>query len=268
MTLRPKPVQQPIDVWLGGQAPSELRRVGRLGDGWLPSFCTRRRRRATAGRSSRDRRRARPRDRPRAPRRAGRLQPHRGARRGRGAVATRRPDLDPADVVPVGLDALRGGSRRYRGGPRSSSSCRSTSRPTGTTSSSHRRRPPAPPDLTQPLLTSPAFSTQEHPHQGEIASRSGRQAPPPFSTHGRPHKGGYCVENEGVRRHHRSRRTGVPTRAAIASRTRGLAAKFDAAASAGRLSRRERKDGPNRLEARASPAGQHCARTGGSGATF
>jgi alkanesulfonate monooxygenase SsuD/methylene tetrahydromethanopterin reductase-like flavin-dependent oxidoreductase (luciferase family) len=29
-----------MDVWLGGIAPSELRRVGRLGDGWLPSFCT------------------------------------------------------------------------------------------------------------------------------------------------------------------------------------------------------------------------------------
>lgn len=39
VTVRPKPVQQPLDVWLGGQAPSELRRVGRLGDGWLPSFC-------------------------------------------------------------------------------------------------------------------------------------------------------------------------------------------------------------------------------------
>ena len=34
----PKPLQQPPDVWLGGLAPSELRRVGRLGDGWLPSF--------------------------------------------------------------------------------------------------------------------------------------------------------------------------------------------------------------------------------------
>jgi probable F420-dependent oxidoreductase len=38
--VRPKPVQEPPDVWLGGRAPSELRRVGRLGDGWLPSFCT------------------------------------------------------------------------------------------------------------------------------------------------------------------------------------------------------------------------------------
>lgn len=36
----PKPIQQPIDVWLGGIAPSELRRVGRLADGWLPSFVT------------------------------------------------------------------------------------------------------------------------------------------------------------------------------------------------------------------------------------
>ena len=40
VTLRPRPVQQPIELWLGGQAPSELRRVGRLADGWLPSFCT------------------------------------------------------------------------------------------------------------------------------------------------------------------------------------------------------------------------------------
>jgi len=34
----PKPKQSPPDVWLGGIAPSELRRVGRLADGWLPSF--------------------------------------------------------------------------------------------------------------------------------------------------------------------------------------------------------------------------------------
>ncbi|MET0627824.1 MAG: LLM class flavin-dependent oxidoreductase [Acidimicrobiia bacterium] len=30
----------PLDVWLGGRAPVELRRVGRMADGWLPSFCT------------------------------------------------------------------------------------------------------------------------------------------------------------------------------------------------------------------------------------
>ena len=35
-----RPVQQPLDVWLGGRGPRELRRVGELADGWLPSFCT------------------------------------------------------------------------------------------------------------------------------------------------------------------------------------------------------------------------------------
>jgi len=36
----PRPVQPQLEVWLGGAAPSELRRVGRVGDGWLPSFCS------------------------------------------------------------------------------------------------------------------------------------------------------------------------------------------------------------------------------------
>jgi probable F420-dependent oxidoreductase len=39
MTVLPKPAK-PLDVWLGGKAPSELRRVGRLADGWLASFST------------------------------------------------------------------------------------------------------------------------------------------------------------------------------------------------------------------------------------
>jgi probable F420-dependent oxidoreductase len=38
--VRPLPKQDPLEIWLGGIAPSELRRCGRLGDGWLPSFCT------------------------------------------------------------------------------------------------------------------------------------------------------------------------------------------------------------------------------------
>jgi probable F420-dependent oxidoreductase len=38
LTVRPQPDN--LDVWLGGIAPSELRRVGRLADGWLPSFVT------------------------------------------------------------------------------------------------------------------------------------------------------------------------------------------------------------------------------------
>ena len=31
---------KPLDIWLGGSAPGALRRVGRLGDGWLASFIT------------------------------------------------------------------------------------------------------------------------------------------------------------------------------------------------------------------------------------
>lgn len=40
VTLAVKPYQDEFEVWLGGAAPSELKRVGRLSDGWLPSFCT------------------------------------------------------------------------------------------------------------------------------------------------------------------------------------------------------------------------------------
>ncbi len=38
--VRVLPAPRRMDVWLGGIAPSELRRVGRLADGWLPSFVT------------------------------------------------------------------------------------------------------------------------------------------------------------------------------------------------------------------------------------
>ncbi len=107
ITLRPKPVQQPIEVWLGGQAPSELRRAGRVGDGWLPSLCTVddvaagwELVTATAAEHGRviD------------PEHLGVLVAYSrtavpdGAR----ALLARRPELDPADVIPVGLDALRG----------------------------------------------------------------------------------------------------------------------------------------------------------------
>ena len=38
--LTPLPVQQPLEVWLGGTAAAALERCGRLSDGWLPSLCT------------------------------------------------------------------------------------------------------------------------------------------------------------------------------------------------------------------------------------
>ena len=40
VTLSPVPVQQPLEVWLGGTAPPALERCGRLSDGWLPSLLT------------------------------------------------------------------------------------------------------------------------------------------------------------------------------------------------------------------------------------
>jgi alkanesulfonate monooxygenase SsuD/methylene tetrahydromethanopterin reductase-like flavin-dependent oxidoreductase (luciferase family) len=34
--IKPLPIQRPIPVWFGGSAEEVLRRVGHLGDGWLP----------------------------------------------------------------------------------------------------------------------------------------------------------------------------------------------------------------------------------------
>jgi probable F420-dependent oxidoreductase len=40
LTLDSRPRQEPLEVWIGGQAPTALERVGRLGDGWLPGGIT------------------------------------------------------------------------------------------------------------------------------------------------------------------------------------------------------------------------------------
>lgn len=107
VAVRPTPLQDPLEVWLGGIAPSELRRVGRLGDGWLPSFVTPEE--AAAARTAVEA----------AATTAGRtIDPeHWGAlvlyardglpERFRAALATRRPGLDPATVVPDTLDGVR-----------------------------------------------------------------------------------------------------------------------------------------------------------------
>jgi probable F420-dependent oxidoreductase len=36
--INPRPVQQPVPLWMGGMADPVKRRVGRLADGWLPQF--------------------------------------------------------------------------------------------------------------------------------------------------------------------------------------------------------------------------------------
>jgi probable F420-dependent oxidoreductase len=39
VAVAPRP-DRPLDIWLSGSAPAALRRIGRLGDGWLGSFLT------------------------------------------------------------------------------------------------------------------------------------------------------------------------------------------------------------------------------------
>ena len=102
-----RPVQQPPDVWLGGRAPGELRRVGRLADGWLPSFTTPSEveagrevvsdAAATAGRAI-------------DPEHWGALVAYAPTEVPPAVlelVAKRLPGVDPGEVVPVGPDALR-----------------------------------------------------------------------------------------------------------------------------------------------------------------
>lgn len=106
ITLLPRPVQQPIEVWLGGRAPSELRRVGRLGDGWLPSFCTP----ADVSEGWRTiTETAEANGRSIDPEHLGALIPycHGPVPEALAAlVAHRHPGLDPRQVVAVGLDGL------------------------------------------------------------------------------------------------------------------------------------------------------------------
>jgi probable F420-dependent oxidoreductase len=107
LRVQPLPAQSPPDVWLGGIAPSELRRVGRVGDGWLPSFVTPDD--AAAGRLVIEE----------AAAQAGRsidnehygvLIPYSQAgipERFAAAIANRRPGVDPSRLVAVGSDQMR-----------------------------------------------------------------------------------------------------------------------------------------------------------------
>ncbi|HEY0812256.1 MAG TPA: LLM class flavin-dependent oxidoreductase [Pseudonocardia sp.] len=40
VTVAPRPIQDPVEIWLGGLAQPSLVRCGRLADGWLGAFCT------------------------------------------------------------------------------------------------------------------------------------------------------------------------------------------------------------------------------------
>lgn len=105
--VRVLPVPRRLDVWLGGIAPSELRRVGRSGDGWLPSFVTPAD--AAAGRAVIEQV-AREHDRVIEEDHYGVLIPYAHGSVPEALLATlarRRPDLDdPGVLVPHGWDAL------------------------------------------------------------------------------------------------------------------------------------------------------------------
>ncbi|MGO9891169.1 MAG: LLM class flavin-dependent oxidoreductase [Solirubrobacteraceae bacterium] len=102
-----RPVQDPLEVWLGGRGPQALDRVGRVADGWLGAQLTpveaepaRRRIQEAARRAGREV----------DPEHFGMSIPY--ARDSPDAallapLAARRPDVDPLAVVPVGRSGLR-----------------------------------------------------------------------------------------------------------------------------------------------------------------
>jgi probable F420-dependent oxidoreductase len=112
-SISPLPVQDPFEVWLGGQVRESLERCGRLADGWLPSLCTPEE--AAAGRRVVED----------AAADAGRTisEEHFGISIGyarsalddrtRGALEARARGRALVDMVPVGLDALRDLIERY-----------------------------------------------------------------------------------------------------------------------------------------------------------
>jgi probable F420-dependent oxidoreductase len=107
ITVRPQPVQEPLELWLGGMGPKALERAGRLADGWLgaaltPAECGAARLRIDEAAS-----------------RAGRsIDPehfglsvayarHEAPPQALAQLAQRRGDLDPALLLPVGRESLR-----------------------------------------------------------------------------------------------------------------------------------------------------------------
>jgi probable F420-dependent oxidoreductase len=109
LTVSPTPIQQPLEPWLAGLAPSALVRCGRLADGWLGAACSPAE--AAAARTAIET----------AADSAGRLidPEHFGMSVGYGrsgiddrylagvAERLRGRDVDPRDVVPVGYEAVR-----------------------------------------------------------------------------------------------------------------------------------------------------------------
>ena len=113
VTVRPRPMQDPLEVWMGGVAPSELKRVGRMSDGWLPSFVTPAM--VAAGRADIERVAAEH-GRHIDDEHYGVLIPYATAPiddRVMAFVAQRNPDVDPTDIIAADPEALTAMIERF-----------------------------------------------------------------------------------------------------------------------------------------------------------
>ena len=111
--LSPLPVQQPLEVWLGGTLPAALERCGRLSDGWLPSLCTPEE--AAAGRVVIEEAAAKA-ERSISPEHFGvslAYSPGPLPDEARRVVTATRKGVDPDQVIPEGLEALRRTLERF-----------------------------------------------------------------------------------------------------------------------------------------------------------
>lgn len=102
----PLPVQDPIEIWFGGQLPGALRRAGRMSDGYLPGLCTPA---EAAGFRAKVEEAASANGRVIDPEHFGvNLSYHRGPLPDAAieGLRARRPDIDPSSVVPTSPAAL------------------------------------------------------------------------------------------------------------------------------------------------------------------
>jgi len=108
-----RPVQDPLEVWLGGRGPRALDRVGRIADGWLGAQLTPAEAGVARGHIQEAARRA---GREVDPEHFGMSIPYACAAPGGdllAPLAARRPDVDPLAFVPVGRAGLRDFIERY-----------------------------------------------------------------------------------------------------------------------------------------------------------
>lgn len=113
VTLTLRPVQDPLELWLGGTAPDALTRCGRLGDGWLPARCSPET--AAAGRAIVEQA-ATEAGRSISPEHFGVSLAYATAELDDGMLAAlvrRRGDEDPRTLVPIGYEQLRSTLERF-----------------------------------------------------------------------------------------------------------------------------------------------------------